>query len=77
MHGYFLRAAHDSSPVEYHVEVLRDGKSYATREVKAMQDGKLIFVALVSFHIEEQSSFSHQVRARSRRNVTELGTTDT
>eukprot|EP01138_Halocafeteria_seosinensis_P003911 gb/GECG01003997.1/.p1 GENE.gb/GECG01003997.1/~~gb/GECG01003997.1/.p1 ORF type:complete len:173 (+),score=18.40 gb/GECG01003997.1/:1-519(+) len=61
MHGYFLRSVDDATAVYYLVDQLRDGNSYATREVKAFQEDRLVFVGLVSFHIAETSTFSHQV----------------
>jgi acyl-CoA thioesterase-2 len=53
VHSYFLRPAEVGEPVRYDVEVLRDGRSYATREVRAHQGGKLIFIALASYHVRE------------------------
>jgi acyl-CoA thioesterase-2 len=54
MHSYFMRPADIGSTVRYEVERLRDGRSYSTREVRAYQDEKAIFVALASFHAEEE-----------------------
>lgn len=53
MHGYFLRPATIGATVRYEVERLRDGRSYSTRQVRASQDEKLIFTALVSFQVPE------------------------
>ncbi len=53
MHSYFLRPASILEPVRYEVERLRDGRSYSTRQVRAYQDGKVIFAALASFHAAE------------------------
>lgn len=53
MHSYFIRPADIGSPVRYEVERLRDGRSYSTREVRAYQGDKLVFVALSSFHARE------------------------
>ncbi|MDQ6752840.1 MAG: acyl-CoA thioesterase II [Actinomycetota bacterium] len=53
MHSYFMRPADVLSPVRYEVERLRDGRSYSTRQVRAYQSGKPIFVALASFHAPE------------------------
>lgn len=53
MHSYFMRPANILAPVRYEVERLRDGRGYATRQVRAFQDGKVIYVALASFHASE------------------------
>ena len=42
------------------IERLRDGKSYSTRRVTAIQHGNAIFSIMVSFHVEEHGSFDHQ-----------------
>ncbi len=55
MHSYFLRPADIGAEVRYEVERLRDGRSYSTREVRAYQGDKLIFITVASFHAEEQS----------------------
>ena len=54
LHAYFIRSGRTDIPVLYKVENLRDGKSFATRQVHAMQDGEVIFSAMVSFAIPEQ-----------------------
>lgn len=48
-HGYFLRPVDIGATVRYEVEVLRDGRGYSTRQVRAVQHGKLAFTALASF----------------------------
>ncbi|OAL38192.1 hypothetical protein AYO20_02644 [Fonsecaea nubica] len=48
-HCNFLIGASAQSPIFYHVERVRDGRSFATRRVDAMQDGKCIFTATLSF----------------------------
>jgi acyl-CoA thioesterase-2 len=62
MHGYFLRAGTSSTPVIYDVDRIRDGKSFSTRRVVAIQNGKAIFNMAISFHRQE-AGFSHQVEA--------------
>lgn len=57
---YFLLSASPAIPIVYFVERLRDGRSYSTRSVKAVQNGKIIFQALCSFHIPEPWQPSHQ-----------------
>ena len=39
---------------------MRDGKSYSTRRVTAIQHGNAIFSIMVSFHVDEESAFDHQ-----------------
>lgn len=58
-HCYFLRAGDANHPVVYDVEHIRDGRSFCTRRVKAIQHGKVIFHMTASFHGEEES-FNHQ-----------------
>lgn len=53
MHGYFMRPATIGTAVRYEVERLRDGRSYSTRQVRAFQDDKLVFIALASFQVPE------------------------
>ena len=53
LHGYFLRAGDSERPVLYEVERIRDGRSFTTRRVVAVQAGEAIFNMDVSFQIEE------------------------
>ncbi|PHH64005.1 hypothetical protein CDD81_5110 [Ophiocordyceps australis] len=48
-HCYFLLAGMPDTPILYHVERLRDGRSYSTRTVQARQRGRCIFTTTVSF----------------------------
>lgn len=57
---YFLLSASPAVPIIYFVERLREGRSYSTRSVKAVQNGKIIFQLLCSFHIPESWQPSHQ-----------------
>lgn len=59
-HAYFLLPGDASEPVTYQVEVLRDGRSYVTREVKAIQHDKVILSMMCSFQRPEEG-LSHQV----------------
>ena len=59
LHAYFLRAGNPALPILYRVAQSRDGKSFASRRVVAVQDGKEIFHMLASFHKDEEG-FSHQ-----------------
>ncbi len=58
-HSYFLRMGDVKKPIVYDVETIRDGRSIATRRVKAIQYGQPIFYLTASFHILEQG-FDHQ-----------------
>ena len=59
MHGYFLRPGDATIPVVYQVERIRDGGSFSTRRVTAIQKGKPIFSCAASFQYDEEG-FSHQ-----------------
>lgn len=48
-HSYFLRPADIGAEVRYEVELLRDGRGYATREVRGYQRGKAVYVSLANF----------------------------
>ena len=58
-HSYFLRPGDANHPIVYDVENIRDGKSFSTRRVQAIQFGKPIFYLTASFHGEEPG-FEHQ-----------------
>jgi acyl-CoA thioesterase-2 len=49
MHSYFMRPADIGAAVRYEVELLRDGRGYSTRQVRAFQNDKTVYVALASF----------------------------
>ena len=49
MHCYFVLAGDARIPVLYHVERVREGKSFMTRTVQARQRGKCIFTTTLSF----------------------------
>ncbi|ROR46530.1 acyl-CoA thioesterase [Kitasatospora cineracea] len=49
LHGYFLRPGDTKQPIVYAVERLRDGGSYVSRRVSAVQDGEMIFSLSASF----------------------------
>jgi acyl-CoA thioesterase-2 len=53
LHAYFLRAGASERPIDYEVSILREGRSFSTREVRARQDAKLIFTMTASFHLDE------------------------
>lgn len=52
-HGYFLRAGDVRRPIILEVDRPRDGKSFTTRQVRAIQDGEVIFSLAASFQVEE------------------------
>ncbi|MFC9328048.1 acyl-CoA thioesterase [Kitasatospora sp. NPDC057015] len=57
LHGYFLRPGDPTNPITYEVDRVRDGLSYATRRVSALQRGEVIFTLSASFkHPEETPS---------------------
>ncbi|KAL6857869.1 acyl-CoA thioesterase [Amphichorda felina] len=60
-HCYFLLAGSPSIPILFHVERVRDGRSFATRTVQARQRGRCIFTTTISFAKAEDSS-KKQVR---------------
>lgn len=60
LHAYFLRPGNVTDALEFEVDVLRDGRSFATRQVKASQNGKAILTMMASFQHPEQG-FEHQV----------------
>lgn len=59
LQSYFIRPGDPAQPVLYQVERSRDGKSFATRRVIAIQKGEQIFNMACSFQVEE-SGFDHQ-----------------
>ncbi|MEU8245462.1 acyl-CoA thioesterase II [Nonomuraea sp. NPDC048916] len=54
LHAYFIRPGDPSIPIVYNVERLRDGRSFNTRRIMAIQHGKAIFTMSASFHIFEE-----------------------
>jgi acyl-CoA thioesterase-2 len=61
LHAYFLLAGDPKVPIVYEVDRIRDGKSFATRRVVAIQHGRAIFSMSVSFHAEEDG-IDHQMK---------------
>jgi acyl-CoA thioesterase-2 len=53
MHGYFLRPSPPGAEVEITVESVRDGRSFSTREVRSIVEGKETSRFLISFHVPE------------------------
>jgi acyl-CoA thioesterase II len=61
LHSYFLRPGDPNVPILYEVDRIRDGRSFTTRRVVAIQHGQAIFNMACSFHVDEQSALVHQV----------------
>ncbi len=59
-HGYFILPGDLTAPIVYFVDRLRDGKSFTTRRVTAIQHGQAIFNLSVSFHVSEEGP-EHQL----------------
>jgi len=53
LHAYFLLNASASTPLLYYVDRVRDGRSYSTRSVRAVQGGRNVFIMVCSFQIPE------------------------
>ncbi len=64
VHGYFLREGDLKAPIVYFVDRPRDGRSFTSRRVTAIQHGEAIFHLSASFHIQEDG-VDHQVRMPS------------
>lgn len=61
LHGYFLRPGDVKAPIVYDVDCIRDGKSFTTRRVVAIQHGRAIFNMAASFQITEDGD-DHQAQ---------------
>jgi len=59
LHAYFLLGGDPKVPIIYEVDRIRDGRSFTTRRVVAIQHGHAIFSMSVSFHVDEPG-LSHQ-----------------
>ena len=59
LHSYFLEPGNLEIPIIYEVEKVRDGGSFSTRRVKAIQNNKVIFILAASFH-KRQEGYEHQ-----------------
>ncbi len=53
LHAYFIRPGDPAVPIVYTVDRVRDGRSFTTRRVSAIQHGKTIFTLSASFHRAE------------------------
>ncbi|HMK62998.1 MAG TPA: acyl-CoA thioesterase II [Acidimicrobiales bacterium] len=61
LHSYFLQPGDPTVPILYEVDRIRDGRSFTTRRVVAIQHGQAIFNLAASFHLEEEGRLEHQV----------------
>jgi acyl-CoA thioesterase-2 len=61
LHAYFLRPGDPNVPILYDVDRIRDGRSFATRRVVAIQHGRPIFNLSASFHVVEPPGMEHQM----------------
>ncbi|ETN87076.1 acyl-CoA thioesterase II [Necator americanus] len=61
LHSYFVQSGNVDMPILYMVDRIRDGKSFCTRLVKAVQSGDAIFTVQISFHRPEPDSIKHQL----------------
>ncbi|MCJ2059245.1 acyl-CoA thioesterase II [Methylobacterium sp. J-048] len=53
LHAYFMLPGDPRAPIVYEVERIRDGRSFTTRRVKAIQHGRAIFATTVSYQVSE------------------------
>ena len=60
LHAYFMRPGDPSIPIIYEVDRIRDGRSFTTRRIVAIQHGRAIFSMSVSFKVDE-GGLEHQI----------------
>ena len=62
LHAYFIRPGDPKYPVVYQVDRARDGGSFTTRRIVAIQKGRQIFNMSASFHVVEQGwDYQHEM----------------
>ena len=71
-HTHFLLPGDSSERVIYRVDPVRDGRSYTTRRVEAIQRGAVIFHLTASFHVGEESEMVFQAPRAAVRPASEL-----
>ncbi|PRQ11983.1 acyl-CoA thioesterase II [Corynebacterium sp. 13CS0277] len=59
LHGYFVAPGKSDMPTTFLVDRIRDGRSFASRQVKAVQDGRAIFIMQASFHRDGDTGIEH------------------
>src|ERR1700756_4068571 len=67
LHAYFLLPGDPKVPIIYEVDRIRDGASFTTRRVVAIQHGQAIFTMAVSFHRDEPGAAAKQSRHQGAR----------
>ncbi|GMS84924.1 hypothetical protein PENTCL1PPCAC_7099, partial [Pristionchus entomophagus] len=65
VHFFFILSVDTTVPVDYHVQSLRDGRSFCTRSVQAIQKGKVVSSLQASFNVVEPDSCIHQLPSPS------------
>jgi len=60
LHAYFILPGQLELPIIFQVEQVRDGGSFSSRRVRAIQQGQVIFFMAASFHLP-QEGFDHQI----------------
>lgn len=60
LHAYFLRPGVPGVPIVYQVDRIRDGRSFTTRRVLGIQQGRSIFALTADFHVPEPGGIEHQ-----------------
>jgi len=73
LHAYFLRPGDPKVPILYEVDRIRDGKSFTTRRVVAVQHGRAIFNMSISFQ-KMEAGYEHQAPMPDAPGVNELPT---
>lgn len=53
MHSYFMRPADVEQSIHYEVEVLRDGRGFSQRQVRAYQNDAVLYAAMLSFQVAQ------------------------
>ena len=74
LHGYFVAPGVSAEPAVFTVERVRDGRSFCSRQVKAVQNGRNIFIMQASFHAEGDTGIEHADRMRQVPGPEELST---
>ena len=64
LHGYFIAAGRSDRPTVFLVDRIRDGRSFCSRQVKAIQDGKNLFTMSASFHRSGDHGIEHSDQMR-------------
>lgn len=74
LHGYFIAPGRASEPTTFLVDRLRDGRSFSSRHVHAVQDGTTIFSMQASFHRRGDEGPEHSDLMREVPTPEEIGT---